>query len=129
MPRPDQAIEYWSDRREVAAGLTLHQLGGHFVGSSVALWQAGADGRGVLLSGDTIFANPDGTASFMRSDPNRIPLSANVVQRLAAATDRLEFDRLYNNFGSSIDTDARAMVRFSADRHAAWVRGDHDDLT
>ena len=52
-----------------------------------------------------------------------------VVQRLADATDGLTFDRLYNNFGGIIDADARAVVRFSADRHAAWVRGDHDDLT
>jgi hypothetical protein len=95
----------------------------------VALWRAGAGGRGVLLAGDTIFANPDGTASFMRSYPNRIPLSAAVVQRLADATDRLEFDRLYNNFGAVIGADARAVVRFSADRHAAWVRGDFDHLT
>ena len=52
-----------------------------------------------------------------------------LVLRIADATDRLEFDRLYNNFGGVIATDARAMVRFSADRHAAWVRGDQDQLT
>ena len=55
-------------------------------------------------------ANPDGTASFMRSYPNRIPLSAAVVQRLANATDALTFDRLYNNFGAIIDADARRQL-------------------
>lgn len=123
------AIELWSGRREITSTITLLELGGHFPGSSVALWSTGAEGRGVLLAGDTIFANPDGTASFMRSYPNRIPLSGAVVQRLAEATDQLSFDRLYNNFGAIIASDARAMVRFSADRHAAWVRGDHDHLT
>lgn len=123
------AIELWSGRRRITPSLTLHELGGHFPGSAVALWTAGAGGRGVLLAGDTIFANPDGTASFLRSYPNRIPLSAAVVQRLAAVTDHLPFDRLYNNFGAVIDHDARSMVRFSADRHAAWVRGDNDHLT
>jgi glyoxylase-like metal-dependent hydrolase (beta-lactamase superfamily II) len=123
------APELWSGERQVTSSITLYELGGHFPGSCVALWSAGAAGRGVLLAGDTIFANPDGTASFMRSYPNRIPLSAAVVLRLADATDRLEFDRLYNNFGGIIDADARAVVRFSADRHAAWVRGDFDHLT
>lgn len=123
------AIELWSGERTITSTITLLELGGHFPGSSVALWSAGAGGQGVLLAGDTIFANPDGTASFMRSYPNRIPLSGAVVQRLAAATDQLEFDRLYNNFGGIIEHDARAMVRFSADRHAAWVSGDFDHLT
>lgn len=129
LQRPGDAIEWWSGERRIADSLTLYELGGHFPGSGVALWSAGADGSGVLLAGDTIFANPDGTASFLRSYPNRIPLSGAVVQRLADATDALVFDRLYNNFGSSIKADARAVVRFSADRHAAWVRGDFDHLT
>ncbi|HEU5485209.1 MAG TPA: hydrolase [Microlunatus sp.] len=129
LQRRTDAIELWADQRSITSTITLLELGGHFPGSCVALWSAGAGGRGVLLAGDTIFANPDGTASFMRSYPNRIPLSGAVVQRLADATDRLAFDRLYNNFGAVIDADARAMVRFSADRHAAWVRGDYDHLT
>lgn len=127
--RPSASIHLWHDELELSRDIRLIRLGGHFAGSAVALWSGGADGRGVLLSGDTIFANPDGTASFMRSYPNRIPLSGAVVQRIADATDRLRFDRLYNNFGATINSDARAVVRFSADRHAAWVRGDHDDLT
>jgi hypothetical protein len=28
-----------------------------------------------------------------------------------------------------IAADARQVIRFSADRHAAWVRGDYDHLT
>lgn len=127
--RHGDAIELWSGERVVTSTITLHELGGHFPGSCVASWSGGAGGKGVLLTGDTIFANPDGTASFMRSYPNRIPLSPAVVLRLADVTDRLTFDRLYNNFGASIDADARAVVRFSAERHAAWARGDFDHLT
>ncbi len=129
LQRRTEAIRTWNGELPLADDLTLLRLGGHFPGSAVALWSGGAGGRGVLLTGDTIFANPDGTASFMRSYPNRIPLSGAVVSRIADATDRLEFDRLYNNFGGVITADARAMVRFSADRHAAWVRGDYDHLT
>jgi glyoxylase-like metal-dependent hydrolase (beta-lactamase superfamily II) len=127
--RSGDAIRTWNGELRLSDDLTLIRLGGHFVGSAVALWSGGAGGMGVLLSGDTIYANPDGTASFMRSYPNRIPLSGAVVQRLADATDALTFDRLYNNFGGVIATDARSVVRFSADRHAAWVRGDFDHLT
>jgi hypothetical protein len=84
----------------------------------------------VLLASDTIQANPDrATVTFMRSFPNRLPLSATVVQRMARAVEDVAFDRLYDNFGKTIDSDAAGAVRRSADRYAAWVRGDFDDLT
>ncbi len=128
--RPDAAIEVWRGRREVAPGLALIELGGHFIGSSVAHWWAGAGGRGVLLCSDTIHANPDrATVTFLRSYPNRIPLSAAVVERITGAVESLGFDRLYDNFGHTIDADAAGAVRRSADRYVGWVRGDFDDLT
>jgi hypothetical protein len=128
--RPDPVIEAWSGDLEVLPGVTLSQPGGHFPGSAVAHWQDGAEGRGVLLSGDTISANPDRTSvSFMRSYPNRIPLSAAVVRRVAKHVDRLAFDRLYGNFDNVIDSDAQEIVRRSAERHAAWVSGEFDHLT
>jgi len=130
LARPDAVVETWTGSRELLAGVTLSQAGGHFPGSAVLHWAAGADGRGVLLAGDTLFPNPDRrSVSFMRSYPNRIPLSAAVVQRVAEAVEQVPFDRVYGNFDNVIAADGRAVVRFSADRHAAWVRGDHDDLT
>jgi hypothetical protein len=128
--RPDPAIQAWSGALEVLPGVTLSQPGGHFPGSAVAHWAGGAGGRGVLLSGDTVFANPDrASVGFMRSYPNHLPLSAAVAERVARHLDGLAFDRLYGNFTNVIDSDARAVVRRSADRHAAWLRGDHDRLT
>lgn len=127
--RPDPVVETWEGEREVLPGVVLSQPGGHFPGSAVVHWAAGADGRGVLLSGDTVFANPDGTAAFMRSYPNRIPLSGAVALRVAEHVARRPFERLYNNFDGVIRADATAVVRWSAQRHAAWCRGDHDDLT
>jgi glyoxylase-like metal-dependent hydrolase (beta-lactamase superfamily II) len=128
--RPDPAIEVWRGVREVAPGLVVLELGGHFPGSSVVHWTAGAGGRGALFSSDTIHANPDrATVTFLRSYPNRIPLSPAVVERLARATESLGFERLYDNFGRTIDSDAAAAVRTSADRYIGWVRGDFDDLT
>jgi hypothetical protein len=128
--RPDPAIKTWSGRYEVAPGVTLHQLGGHFPGSSVVHWAAGAGGKGVLLVSDTIHANPDrATVTFLRSYPNRIPLSPAVAQRITRAVTQLRFDRLYDNFGRAIEADAAAAVSRSADRYSAWARGDFDQLT
>ncbi len=128
--RPDPVIRPWTGPLEVLPGVTLSQPGGHYPGSAVVHWAAGAGGRGVLLSSDTIFANPDRVSvSFMRSFPNRIPLSAAVVERVTAHVERYAFDRLYGNFDTVIATDARAVVRRSADRHIGWVRGDFDHLT
>ncbi|WP_163541616.1 hydrolase [Occultella kanbiaonis] len=128
--RHDDRIEFWSGERVITDSLTLHQVGGHFVGSAVALWADGADGRGVLLTGDSVFPNPDRTSiGFLRSYPNKIPLSGAVVQRLTKTLETLTFDRLIGNFDNRIDTDARTVLRRSADRHIAWVRGDFDHLT
>jgi hypothetical protein len=128
--RPDAAIRTWTGPFEVVPGLTLHQTGGHFPGSAVAHWTAGAGGGGVLLSGDTVQANPDRTSTtLMRSYPNRIPLSAAVAERVTRAVESLTFDRLYDNFGHTIDSGARAVVRRSTDRYIGWVRGDFDHLT
>jgi len=128
--RPDPAIRAWSGRLDLLPGITLAQLGGHFPGSAVAHWAAGAGGKGVLFGGDTIQSNPDrASVTFMRSYPNRIPLSAAVVERVTQGVEPFSFDRLYDNFGGTIDADARAVVRRSAERYIGWVRGDFDHLT
>ena len=128
--RSDPLLELYGERREVAPGLVLHRVGGHFRGQAVVEWSTGNGGLGVLLAGDAVFPNPDRrTVSFMRSYPNRIPLSGNVVQRIAAQLEDLHFDRLYNNFGAVVPERAKEVLRTSAERHAAWTRGDFDHLT
>ncbi|HTM85827.1 MAG TPA: MBL fold metallo-hydrolase [Mycobacterium sp.] len=128
--RPDPVIQQWSGTLALTPSLTVVQVGGHFPGSAVACWRDGADGRGVLLTGDTVFPNPDRTTvGFLRSYPNLIPLSAAVVRRMTDTLARLEFDRIYGLFTNAIDADAQAAVQRSADRYIAWVRGDYDHLT
>ncbi|MCU1415706.1 MAG: Hydrolase [Microbacteriaceae bacterium] len=128
--RPDAAISTISADLELVQGLTIRTIGGHFPGSLIAHWSDGADGRGVVLSGDTFFPGPDGHwCTFMRSFPQYLPMSAAVVERVATAITARPFDRAYGNLGGVIDHDARAAVRRSAVRYAEWVRGDHDDLT
>ena len=83
-----------------------------------------------VLAGDTIFPGSNGKwVTFMRSFTETIPMYAAVVDRVVQKTLERPFDRLYSNFGGVIDTDARAVVRRSADRYMGWVRGDFDHLT
>lgn len=128
--RVNESIELWDGTRELASGLKLIRVGGHFAGSAVAHWQA-ADGVGVLLSSDTIFpVAAKGWVTFLRSYPNRLPLSAGTVERIADQVLALDFDRLYGNFHDQpITSDARQAVKQSAERHIAWVSGEFDDLT
>jgi len=129
LQRTDPVVATWEEATEVLPGLTLHRIGGHFPGSAVARFVA-ADGQGVLLSGDTVACTPDEHwVSFMRSFPNKIPLSAAVVEKVAGRVLELDFDRLYDNFGGRVDGDACGWVRRSTDRYVAWVRGDFDHLT
>lgn len=128
--RPDPVIQPWSGVFDVLPGITMVQVGGHFPGSGVVHWDAGAEHGGALLGSDTIQANPDrSSVTFMRSYPNRIPLSPAVVERIVHTVDAYDFDRLYDNFGKTIDNDANTVVRDSARRYIGWVRGDFDHLT
>lgn len=127
--REDPVIRSWEDELEVLPGVRLVRIGGHFAGSAVA-HLSGADGRGVLLSGDTVAGTPDQHwVTFMRSYPNKIPLSAATVEVVAARVLALDFDRLYDNFGGRVAEDAAGWVRRSAERYVGWVRGDFDHLT
>lgn len=113
----------------VVPGVHVSTPGGHFPGSLV-VHAAGADGAGILLAGDTIFPTPDGWVTFLRSFPNRLPMSAAVVRRVARhVTDRFRFARLYNNFEAVVSADADQVVLRSADRYARWVSGEYDHLT
>ncbi|HLV04029.1 MBL fold metallo-hydrolase [uncultured Georgenia sp.] len=129
LPLRVPAVQPWDEPHEVVPGVWLEQVGGHFPGSTVA-HLTGADGAGVLLAGDAIFPGPEGhTVSFLRSYPNRIPLSAAVVRRIADQVGRLAFDRLYNNFLGIVPENAGEVVQRSARRYVEWVSGVHDDLT
>lgn len=83
--------------------------------------EPGAEGRGVLFSGDTIAVTASRTASFMRSYPNDIPLSQRLVRQIVDAVEPYDFDRIYGAFGTAIDHDAKRIVRESADRYIGWL--------
>jgi glyoxylase-like metal-dependent hydrolase (beta-lactamase superfamily II) len=125
--REDAAIEFIGPEDvPILPGITIRTVGGHFPGSLIAHWSEGANGKGVLLSGDTMFPTQDGRwVGFMRSYPNTIPLSAAVVDRVASATLTLPFDRLYGNFGMVVPSGARAIIRRSVSARACPEFGCH----
>lgn len=126
--RPDPSVRHWSGSLDVAPGVRLVQVGGHFAGSAVLHWDAGAEGRGVLLTGDTLPVVADRRyVSFMRSYPNYVPLPAGAVRRIVERVSPLAFDRIYDGWwGSVLESDAHDAVLRSADRYAHWVDGDMD---
>lgn len=118
--RPDPAVQFWSGAaREIAEGLTLIHTGGHFDGFQVLHWRDGAEGRGVLLSGDQpqVCADPR-WVSFMWSYPNYVPLNAGEVESIAAILETWSFDRIYGAFWPSVvPTDAKGVLRRSVERY------------
>ena len=122
--RPDPRIQFWDDSAELVPGLTAIRCGGHFSGSSVLHWAAGAEGRGVLFTGDTIMVAADrGWVSFMRSYPNYVPVSGATVAAIVATVGRLHFDRIYGNPGweKFVEHGAAEIVRRSAERYQSAI--------
>ncbi|MFN8677653.1 MAG: hypothetical protein U0Z70_14855 [Thermomicrobiales bacterium] len=125
---PDPAVHFWEgDTCDPlpGSGLTLIHCGGHFAGSCALHWPAGAEGRGVLLTGDTIMVVQDRRwVSFMYSYPNLVPLGAAAINRIVDAVEPYPYDRLYSAWpGSVVATDAKAAVHRSADRYVGWITG------
>src|SRR5438552_1316692 len=127
--RPDPAVSYWRETLTPLSGLTLIQCSGHFEGSAVLHWSAGAEGRGALLTGDTMTVVADRRfVSFMRSYPNEIPLSAATVKRIAATVRSYRFDRVYGGWWDRvISREGAAAVERSADRYIQWIEGGVDE--
>ena len=124
--RPDSVFEFWEDETcEIMDGMTLVRCGGHFVGSDVLHWAAGAEGRGALLTGDTMQVAQDRRfVSFMYSYPNMIPLNAKKVAHIVESVEPYDFDRIYGGWWDSIvKTDAKAAVKRSAERYIKAISG------
>jgi hypothetical protein len=122
--RPDERISYWqSDTLDLGQGITLVRCGGHFEGSSVLHWAAGAGDDGVLMTGDTVMVVPDTSwVSFMYSYPNLIPLPAREVRRIAACVEPLEFERIYGAWWDRVcQNDGKARLAASVERYVAAI--------
>lgn len=128
LQRPDPAVQLWRDTpAPLPGGLSLVHTGGHFAGSQVLHWPAGAGGKGALLAGDEPNICSDARfVTFMRSFPNYIPLAAREAERVASALRPLAFDRIYGwNPDRILRVDAKPRIERSLDRHLRALRGEH----
>ena len=124
--RPDAAIRHWDgETLEIAEGVTLLRLGGHFAGGTVLHWADGADGRGAVLSGDILQVAADTRrVSFLWSYPNMMPLAAATVRRIAGTLAPWRFERIYGAFpGRQVMTGGAAVVQRSAARYIELLEG------
>ena len=124
--RPHPNIAFWSGEQEqIGEGLMLVRCGGHFPGSTVLHWAGGAEGRGALLTGDTIYVVQDRRyVSFMYSYPNIIPLNASAVRRIVNAVEPFEFDRIYSSWKERVvASGAKEAIRRSAERYLKAIEG------
>ncbi len=117
--RPVPDLELYGDDLEVVPGVRLIRTGGHFPGSSVVHWEAGADGRGALLTGDTVAVARDRAyVSVMWSYPNFIPVDDQTLSEIEAALEGVRYDRIYGGWWPSIvEKDAERAVAESFARY------------
>jgi hypothetical protein len=124
--RPDAMIRHWDgETLEIADGVTLLRLGGHFAGGTVLHWAAGADRRGAILSGDILQVAADlSRVSFLWSYPNMMPLAAATVRRIADTLAPWRFERIYGAFpGRQVMADAARAAQRSAARYIELLEG------
>ena len=81
-------------------------------------WEAGAGGKGALLSGDIVQVGPDRNVSFMRSYPDLIPLDASSVQHIADVLRPWPFDPIYGAWWERIiTTGGKQAMDYSVRRY------------
>lgn len=117
--RSSPNVRFWSGSTlEIGAGMTAIHLDGHFSGAQALHWP-GRDGRGVIACGDTINVAQDTRwLSFMRSNPNYIPMSPRAVRHIVAMLKPFAFDRLYGSqWPKVVKSDAKAALARSAERY------------
>ncbi|MCB8926290.1 MAG: MBL fold metallo-hydrolase [Ardenticatenaceae bacterium] len=125
--RPDTAVHFWEgEAKPLWDGLTLIRGGGHYAGGTMLHWPAGANGAGVLLTGDIIQVVSDRRwVSFMYSYPNLIPLPAKKVREIVAAVAPYDFERIYGAWwGRVVKSEAKTAVSRSAERYIAALSAD-----
>jgi hypothetical protein len=112
-------IELWNGSNiQLWDKLSLHNIGGHFEGSSVIEipWMSK---NGTLLIGDTMYLSPSMKHfATMRSYPNRIPLPLSEIKRIEKRFEEINFDTIYGFYSyQNVEKNAREIVKQSFDRY------------
>jgi glyoxylase-like metal-dependent hydrolase (beta-lactamase superfamily II) len=121
---PTPGLRLWQGESEtIAPGVTLINTGGHFEGSTALHWAGGADGAGLLLTGDSLTVVMDRRyLSFMYSYPNLIPLPEQAVRRIADSVRPFAFERIYGGWdGREVTAAGKDAVERSAERYIRFL--------
>ena len=123
--RPDPAIRHWDgETLEIAQGVTLLRLGGHFARRQVLHWAEGAGGRGALLSGDIVQVAADLSRVLVIWSYRMMPLAAVTVRWIADTLASWRFDRIYGAFpGRQVMAGGARAVERSAARYIELLEG------
>lgn len=113
------SVEYWSGRElDLWDTLKLHNIGGHFDGSSIIEipWMSE---KGTLLIGDTMYLSPSlKHFAIMRSYPNRIPLPISEIKRIETRFENISFDTIYGFYSyQNVEKNAKEVLRNSIARY------------
>jgi glyoxylase-like metal-dependent hydrolase (beta-lactamase superfamily II) len=121
--RTPELVLWEGVQREILPGVTVVNTGGHFEGSQVLHWSAGAGGKGLLFTGDSVAVAMDRRyVSFMYSYPNNIPLPARTVRRIVERLRPFAFERIYGGWdGRDVVRAGREALERSADRYIRWL--------
>ena len=105
-------------------GLTLINTGRHFEGSQALYWAAGCDGKGAILTGDTVTVVMDRRyVSFMYSYPNLIPLGERAIRQILARVRPFPFACIYGGWnGRIVAADGADALERSAERYLRAIR-------
>jgi hypothetical protein len=116
--RTDGNVQFWAGETfDLQKGLKLVRCGGHFDGYQVLHWDQGA-----LFVGDQPQVTPDKKwVTFLWSYPNMVPLGAEPVKGILRALEPLQYNRIYGAFGRHVLSDARSVVRRSAERYLGFI--------
>ena len=117
--REDATYRFYQDFAAPLPAVTLIRCGGHFDGSAVLHWPAGAGGAGVLLVGDTVQVVMDRQfVSFMRSYPNLIPLGPSAIKEILTKLEPYQYDRVYGAWWQrNVDRGGQRALTESAERY------------
>jgi hypothetical protein len=122
--RESPRIQYWDGTSlRLWDELTLINCGGHFEGGTVLHWPAGANGKGVLLTGDIIQVVQDQRyVSFMRSYPNLIPVGATTINHILKTIEPFPFEQIYGAWWkANVLSNAKDAIQSSAERYLRWI--------
>lgn len=126
VPAGARNVQFWTgDQFEIAPGLTLLHVAGHFAGSAALHWLDARAPDGVLFPGDALqVSNNRKHVSFLYSYPNAIPMHASAVERMRTLLAPFAFARVYGfTWRLNIVREGRAAVDWSFDRFLAAAHG------